>query len=153
MDTTPSFHSSQSQVENDKNISGFSTLLNEKPLPSSQDTNTQPLEPSRTEACSQISPPTQTIEIKRIKRLDPSVINRIAAGEVIHRPANAVKEMLENSLDAGATSIRIVVKEGGIKLIQVQDNGCGIKVITRHRTQKIYFTLDIQISVFFRRKI
>ncbi|GAO49345.1 hypothetical protein G7K_3496-t1 [Saitoella complicata NRRL Y-17804] len=66
-------------------------------------------------------------EPKPIKALDVTVVNRIAAGEIIQRPANALKELIENSIDAGSTSIDVVVKEGGVKLLQITDNGCGIR--------------------------
>lgn len=63
---------------------------------------------------------------RKIKPLDPQLVNRIAAGEIIQRPFNALKELIENCLDAGSTQVNIQIRDGGLKLIHITDNGCGI---------------------------
>ena len=85
----------------------------------------------------------------KIHVLSENVANQIAAGEVVERPASVVKEMLENSLDAGATRIKVSVEAGGKKLIQITDNGCGMVrddamlAFERHATSKIKNAEDL----------
>ncbi|MGN1095763.1 MAG: DNA mismatch repair endonuclease MutL [Eubacteriales bacterium] len=84
-----------------------------------------------------------------INVLDKSVANLIAAGEVVERPASAIKEMVENSLDAGATEITTEIKNGGISFLRVTDNGCGMTrddammCLRRHATSKIKNAKDL----------
>ena len=65
---------------------------------------------------------------KRIRALDTNVVNKIAAGEIIVAPMHALKELVENAVDAGSTSLEVLAKDGGLKLLQITDNGHGINV-------------------------
>ena len=78
-----------------------------------------------------------------IRLLPDSIIDKIAAGDVIQRPASVVKELLDNAIDAGADHIQLIIEQSGRTLIQVTDNGCGMSEVdlercfTRHATSKI----------------
>lgn len=84
-----------------------------------------------------------------IQVLDQITIDKIAAGEVIERPSSIVKELVENAIDAKATAVTVEIKEGGISLIRVTDNGCGIVkeevplAFLRHSTSKIRSAEDL----------
>ncbi|MDG1905206.1 MAG: DNA mismatch repair endonuclease MutL [Arenicella sp.] len=90
-----------------------------------------------------------TLVKHRIKALDPKLVNQIAAGEIIERPASMLKELIENALDAGATSIDIEVEKGGVKRLKITDNGHGIlhhdlaMALSRHATSKIEELSDL----------
>lgn len=91
-----------------------------------------------------------------IRQLSETLINQIAAGEVIERPASAAKELIENALDAGATRIEIATSGGGKGLLRVSDNGSGMDAadlelaVKRHCTSKISETLDDIRTLGFR---
>src|SRR5947207_15276191 len=90
------------------------------------------------------------IQMGQIRLLSETVASQVAAGEVVERPASVVKELLENSIDAGARKIDIIIRRGGISLIRVIDDGCGMDrddallSLERHATSKIRSAADLE---------
>ncbi|MCP4708056.1 MAG: DNA mismatch repair protein MutL, partial [Planctomycetes bacterium] len=84
-----------------------------------------------------------------INILPPEIANRIAAGEVVERPASIVRELIDNAVDAGATRIDVDIEQGGLKSIRITDNGCGMTrddaaiCLKRHATSKIHDASDL----------
>src|SRR6267378_6973724 len=88
-------------------------------------------------------------KMSRIRLLPETVASQVAAGEVVERPASVVKELIENSIDAGAQKIDIIIRRGGISLVRVIDDGCGMDrddallSLERHATSKIRSAADL----------
>ncbi len=88
--------------------------------------------------------------VSPVERLPDDLVNKIAAGEVVERPASVVKELVENALDAGARSVRVEIEEGGVRLVRVRDDGHGMSrgdaemALERHATSKLHSFEDLQ---------